>query len=188
MADTAYNLLRLIQLAQRKGIEPLQVSVGTAKNVDEQKRTCDIEIDTDLTLLNCRLNAVVDNYDNQLLVLPKEGGKVAFAPIDGQMTDVLVIGYSDIEKVLLKVGESEIEIADGSIVINGGDNDGMVKIKELTDKLNALEQRCNDLLTALQGVTITLAPSGEFPLASYFVMKPLTNTAKSELENTKVKH
>lgn len=190
MADTANNLIRLVRLAQHKGCEQLQVSVGTAKNVDEQKRICDIEIDTDLTLFNCRLNAVVDDYEGNVLVIPKGGSQVAFIAIDGQMTDVLVIGYSDIEKVFIKVGESEIEITDGSIALNGGDNKGLVKAQDLTQKLNTLEKDLNNLKSLFAGWTATPNDGGASlkTTLTAWSAATLTETQSSDLENDKVKH
>ena len=64
----------------------------------------------------------------------------------------------------------------------------MVKVKELIDKINKLEKQTNDILAALQKTTITLAPSGTFPLAPNFTMSPLVTTQQADIENDKITH
>lgn len=81
---------------------------------------------------------------------------------------------------------SEIE----SIQIRGDQFGGVVKVEELVKKINALENKVNDLLTALKAIVVPLAPSGTYPLApSLLTVTPITPTTKaSDLENDKIKH
>ena len=80
---------------------------------------------------------------------------------------------------------SEIE----SVKIRGDANGGLVKVEDLVNKLNALENQVNDILTALKGIVVPLAPSGTYPLAgSFATIVNLQTTSKSDLENDKVKH
>lgn len=74
--------------------------------------------------------------------------------------------------------------------LNGDAYGGLVKVKELTDKINALENLTNNILTALKGTTIPLAPTGTYPFAPLYaafnLIAPITT--KAELENTTVLH
>lgn len=144
---TEDNFQRLIEAITRKGQAPLLVTVGKVSNIDENKRICDIAIDDDLTLNNCRLNAIVDSYDNRLLVVPKENSMVAFIAIGGKLTEPLVIAYSEIDKVLLTIGESDILIEDGKIEMNGGDLGGLIKLQQLESNLDKLKKYVEDLAT-----------------------------------------
>ena len=57
-------------------------------------------------------------------------------------------------------------------------------------KLNNMyvENKLNDLITACSSQVVTLAPSGTFPLASFFTsVTPLIPTQQIEIENQKVK-
>jgi len=83
------------------------------------------------------------------------------------------------------------------IIFNGGLNEGLVKVVELTDKLNNLESKVNDLLDhykyhvhidPISGYTGVLTP----PLGSPDMVTPvpllLTETEQSEIEDTKILH
>ena len=52
--------------------------------------------------------------------------------------EAYVSAWTEIDKVIAKQGEW---------IFNGGANDGLVKVSELTDKINALENEINDLKT-----------------------------------------
>ena len=138
--QTEDNLQRLIEAIARKGQAPLLVTVGKVSNIDEDKRICDITIDDDLTLNNCRLNAIIDSYSNKLLIVPKDNSMVAFIAIGGKLTEPLVIAYSEIEKILLTIGESDILIEDGKIEMNGGNLGGLIKLQQLESNLNKLKK------------------------------------------------
>lgn len=158
--------------------------LGSVKEVDEASRTCIID-DDGVEMLGIRLQCITDGSKGAV-VFPKIGAQALAVSIEG--TDGWkVIDCSEIDKIRVDVGQSSIDIKDSEIILNEG-SIGLTKTDKLTEKINALEQRCNDLLTALQGVTITLAPTGIFPLAPYFTMPPVTTTTQSELEDTKIKH
>lgn len=188
---TEDNLQRLIEAIARKGQTPLLVTIGKVKNIDEDKRICDIAIDDDLTLNNCRLNAIIDSYSNRLLIVPKENSMVAFIAIGGKLTEPLIIAYSEIDKVLLKIGNTEVNIDTDKVEINGGDNDGIIKIQDLTDKLNNLVDWCKNhthsgVITAVSGGSGAPAVG-----TSGNTGKPISPPAsfnKSDYEDTKVTH
>ena len=122
-----------------------QVQTGKATNIDARKRTCDIVLEEHdgLTLYDCRLNAVVDSYDNYLVVLPKEGSTVVFVQIGGNPHHCLVIACSGIDGVAVKAGSNTVEVNSDGIVLNGGDLGGLIKIDQLTQKLNNLVRAFN---------------------------------------------
>ena len=142
--QTEDNLQRLISLVGKRDRQNMVVAIGTVQNIDEDNRLCEIRVNDDLTLFNCRLNAVLSDYQDRLLIVPKDKSAVAFLTVDGNLTDPIIIAYSEIDKVLLKTGDTEINISDEKIEINGGENNGIVKIQELTDKLNDLVNWCKN--------------------------------------------
>lgn len=189
---TEDNLQRLIEAVARRGQVPLLVTVGKVSNIDEDKRICDIAIDDDLTLNNCRLNAIIDSYNNRLLIVPKENSMVAFIAIGGKLTEPLVIAYSEIEKVLLTIGESDILIEDGKIEMNGGDLGGLIKIEELKRNLDQLKNYVEALNTA---VSTGLSAVGESTLASGSAANTAYTTAMAgksinfqDMEDDKITH
>lgn len=189
--QTEDNLQRLIEAIARKGQAPLLVTVGKVSNIDEDKRICDITIDDDLTLNNCRLNAIIDSYSNKLLIVPKDNSMVAFIAIGGKLTEPLVIAYSEIEKILLTIGESDILIEDGKIEMNGGNLGGLIKLQQLESNLNKLKKYVEDLATMASTAMAPMAAlDGGASVTTFNTNWGATNAAFSfeDMEDTKITH
>jgi hypothetical protein len=142
--------------------------VCTVESVDLTKRTCYcIPINEDADITEVRLMA---NIDNGFLLIPEVDSIVVVSFLSDSSAYVSLVS---------KVSE---------VHLNGTNYDGLVKVQELTDKLNNLENKLNDLITACSSQVVTLAPSGTFPLASYFTgVTPLTPTQQTEIENQTIK-
>lgn len=184
------NLQRLISLVSGKNLQSMVVGIGIVQNIDEDNRSCEIQINEDLTLFNCRLNAILDDYTNRLLIVPKDKSAVAFMAVDGKMTDPIVIAYSEIDKVLLKIGDTELNIDKDKVEINGGDNGGLINIEDLVSHINSIEDDINNLKTAITGWT-PVAQDGGSALKgaiSSWAGKSITKTKKSDLEDDKITH
>ncbi|NBO36916.1 hypothetical protein EBU91_05230 [bacterium] len=76
------------------------------------------------------------------------------------------------------------------VIIDEGNNGGLVKVQDLVNKINALENSYNTLLQNLQSIVITLAPSGTVPFAPFVASSsPITPlTSVQDLENQNVQH
>jgi len=153
-------------------------------------RTCTvvpIGMPAEAKLENVRINADI-NGSAGLVVTPVTGSVVLVGRISA--ADHVVLVCSEIDKVELTSGDATLEMAEGEITLNGGENGGLVIVGELVSKLNALEEKVNELLQTLQGVVIPLAPSGAYPLATDFAavtpLQPITQ--QGDIENEKVKH
>lgn len=157
------------------------------KSVDDT--TCTILIG-DLQLSDVRLRAVINDEEDKLLITPAVGSQVLVADLsNGQFRDLAVLTYSEPEKIDVKIGETAISVKDGLVEFNGGGNNGLVNISDLTQKLNNFENKVNELITVLSGISVTLAPSGTFPFAPFFsTVQTLTPTQQSDIEDTKVTH
>jgi hypothetical protein len=140
--EAVEKLERVIKAIVAKNLKAVQT--GKVTKVDIDKRVCDVELKPDVTLFNCRLNAVTDSYDNHIVIVPKRDSYVAITAIDNQDTNAMVVACSDIEQVIVTVGESKIEVKEDEIIFNGGELKGMVKIEELQKRLKALEKAFND--------------------------------------------
>ena len=142
--------------------------VCTVDSVDLVNLTCYcIPINDDADITEVRLMA---NIDNGFLLIPEVNSIVVVSFLSDSSAYVSLVS---------KVSE---------IQLNGTNYDGLVKVQELTDKLNNLENKLNDLITACSSQVVTLAPSGTFPLASFFTsVTPLIPTQQTEIENQKVK-
>jgi hypothetical protein len=138
--------------------------VCTIDSVDLTTLTCYcVPLNGDADIINVRLMA---NIDNGFLLIP-------------EVNSIVVVSFlsDDSAYVSLVSKVSEVQL-------NGKNFDGLVKVQELTDKLNALENKVNDLITACSSQVVTLAPTGTFPLASFFTsVTPLVPTQQLEIEN-----
>lgn len=154
---------------------------GKVKSVSGE--TCTVSIG-DLTLTDVRLRSVVNGEQSRLLITPKQGSYVTLIDLSGELRETEVIGYSQIEAIDIDTSGDITVNCRGNIVINGGSNDGLVKINELTQNLNQLVQKFNahtHTTTATVGSSATIGTiSHTTSQASLF--------DKTDYEDTKVKH
>lgn len=142
--------------------------VCTVDSVDLTNNTCYcIPVNGDADILGVRLIA---NENNGFLLIP-------------EVNSIVIVSFLNDSAAYVSMCSKVSEIQ-----LNGSNYDGLVKVQELTDKLNNLENKLNDLITACTNQVVTLAPSGTFPLASFFTsVTPLTPTQQTEIENLTVK-
>lgn len=144
------------------------------KSVDTAAQTCTLtRYDTDFE--NVRLTAGFTG-DSDLLVIPAEGSMVIAADMSAPlMRDIVVLAVSK----------------SAEIVFQGGQNGGLVKVKKLTEKLNAIEKEINDLKTALSPGKVQVDPTSSAILPTTFsawIKEKLTQTEQKDIENATFKH
>ena len=146
--------------------------VAKVKNVDGQ--TCTVTID-ELELVDVRLRAVVNDEDSGILVTPKVGSFVMITDLsNGDNRDWAVVMYSEVDKV----------------EFNGGQNGGLINIKDLVSHINTIEDDLNNLKTAMSSWT-PVAQDGGAALKgaiSAWTGQSITKTKKSDIEDDKITH
>jgi hypothetical protein len=156
--------------------DDVKMIVCTVDSVDGSM--CDVTPLNDCApLKKVRLNADI-NSDLGIVITPKLNSVVLVGEIS--KADAFVAMFSEIENISIKIGSSSALIKDGEISFNGGNLGGLVKVQELTNKLNALETAMDTHIHSggtANGMTGTATPP-KFPV----------KTQKSQIENTKVKH
>ena len=105
------------------------ITCFTAKVTSVDGETCDVELEG-MKLTGVRLRAVVNGEESKILVTPKIGSHVLVVDLSGNLSQLAVVGYSEVEKI-------EIDATD-KIIFNGGNNKGLIQIEKLTQKLNEL--------------------------------------------------
>ena len=115
--------------------------------------TCSVRYG-DLVFEDVRLRVIAEDSNNsRMLLTPKVGSCVLVADLsDGDKRDFAVVMLSEVEKVELTA----------DVMFNGGSNGGLVKIQELTDKLNGLIDKFNNhthSVTTPDTFTGTAAPT-----------------------------
>lgn len=148
---------------------------GKVESVGDE--TCTIIVG-DLKLTDVRLRSVVNGESSKLLIKPAKDSYVTIIDLSGELRETEVIGYSQIEAIDIDTSGDITVNCRGNIVINGGSNDGLVKINELTQKLNQLVRQFN-------AHTHTV-PNGSSSAPTPLIAFPYFN--KTDYEDTKVKH
>jgi hypothetical protein len=164
-----------------------EIFSGEVKTVNESETTIDVDVDEGVTVFGVRLKCIIDNTDGMYIV-PAVGSIVTFAQIDGGQ-DYQLIQASKIDKVLITIENSTLEITNTGFKFNGGNLNGLVKIAPLVNKLNAIENKVNALVLFSSthvhaGVTSGSSSTGT-PTPP--VTGTLTPTQQADLENTKIK-
>lgn len=171
------------------GKTKLVLSIAKVVSVDGDVCTCELD---GLQVSDVRLRAVLNGKSERILITPKKDSYVLVYDMSiGLMRDFVVVSYSEIEKVNIEIGETSIEVKDGKICINGGENDGLVKIAELTNKLNELVNAFNNhthsgVITEVSGGSG--APAVGTPGNTGAPVSTAKTFTKDDYEDTKVTH
>ena len=146
---------------------------GTVVEVDIKARTCNIDIDG-TTLPGVLLQPVIDN--NTGIVLFPKVKATALCLYNAEYDGWILLQASDIDHIDISVGDTSLSVSTDGIVINNGNNDGLVNVNILKDAFRAVVTDIGIIATALN----TLLPA-PIVTTSY----TLDNTT---IEDTKVKH
>ncbi|MEL3904443.1 MAG: hypothetical protein P1P63_04960 [Treponemataceae bacterium] len=155
---------------------------GVAVNVRDT--LCDVEREGAPTIYDVRLNAVDDDLQSFVTIVPAEKSNVLVAVIENLKTEAVVVRCSEIQKVLLKIGANTAVMDDDGFVFNDGDISGLVKLPKLIEWMDKVYSDLQTLKMQLK--THPVAGKGA-PLAMTFnvsVPKPI----QPDFEDTKIKH
>jgi hypothetical protein len=170
----------LQKIARTATSDYIKFFYATVESVDESARTCtarSLDDDSDEPLLDIQLMA---EPNDGMLKIPSVGSEV-------------IVGYNrDDNPFVICFGQLDKVICHTEVVFqfNKGENFGLAKVEALTGKLNALENKYNDLISAYNlhvhaGVTSGGSSSGPTPST---VTGTIIPTQRGEIENTKVTH
>lgn len=152
--------------------------------------TCSARIG-DLVIPGIRLSPVKKGAEKGLLITPAGGSSVLVADLSaGTMRELAVIGFTEIAAIELHVGESSARFTGKAIEINGGGNNGLANVKELTGRLNLIERDINALKSVFKAWTPVLQDGGGALKTALEVSwsSTLTETREADIEDTKVTH
>lgn len=156
--------------------------MGRVESVGDE--TCSVKIADRIVINDVRLNAVADGNENNIIAKPVVGSMVLMADLSGgELRSLAVIAFSELDTLTVKFA--------GDVVINGGENEGLVKVVELTEKLNAIEKDINTLKKVFSSSWVPVVYDGGASLkaaAASWSAQTLKVTAKKDIENPKIKH
>lgn len=144
---------------------------ATIISVDSTSRLCVCQVVSGKAsniINDVRLMATADDG---LLIIPTIGSSVCV--IISDYNDPYISQYSGIDKIILR----------------GGDLGGLVRVINLTTKLNNLESKVNDLVTKFAAHTHTVVSVGSPTSPNLLpVVGSLTPTQQTEIENKLITH
>lgn len=135
--------------------------------------TCEVSIDG-LSIPDVRLRASTEVDGAQIIVRPAVGSVVIVGSLTGDLDHLVVLSMDRAEEV----------------IINGGKLGGLIKVQEITQKLNALESEVNDLKQLFASWVPVKGDGGAVlrGLLGSWAGKRLTLSRREDYEDTKVKH
>ena len=149
-----------------------------AKVVSVEGETCTVSYQG-LEFSDVRIASVVNSNAKNMLIKPKKDSYVLLCDLsNGKLRDLAVLSFSEID----------------TITINGGNLGGLIKIQELTDKLNKFINEVNSLVSTFNSHTHTTnATVGATVVVGtiYSPATPASNVSsfnKSDYEDEKIKH
>lgn len=192
-----------------------QYRYGEVKKVNEELRTCDVQIGG-IVYEGVLLYALEKADLKGFAALPKVGSTVIVATGAGGRR-LFVAMCSEIEKVLFTVGDQasfvcdgtaaeytdgkiriraaddRLEVEAGQIVFNGGGNKGLVNIEQITSKINELIDAFNNhthsIPSGMVAVSGSLGPgSNPAPVDVPAPAAKHTKVQRDDYEDTKVTH
>lgn len=164
------------------GVPGMMFVIGKVESVGDE--TCSVKIADRIVINDVRLNASADGNADNILIKPKVGSMVLMADLSGgELRSLVVISFSALESMTVKF--------EGDVVINGGDNEGLVKVVPLKDRLNAIENDINSLKQVFSASWVPVVYDGGASLkaaAASWAAQTLATTSKEDIENPKIKH
>lgn len=147
--------------------QELKLTSGTVLSVDSNKRTCVVELPNYVDI-TCKLMA---ETGDGVLIKPTVGSTVLITY--ATYTDAYVLLMSDVDEVSFK----------------GTENGGLVKVIQLIDVINDIQNKVNELISTFNSHTHTSGGSGSPTTPPTTpISGTLTITNRSDVENTAVKH
>ena len=117
-------------------------------------------------------------------IKPKINSLCLLGIVENKEAETFLIDAFEIETIYLNGVE---------IVINDGENEGLVKIGALVEKMNAAEEKLNDMIGKWNAFCANYAPGSPATVGlpatlATQTLEVITVTEKADLENEKVKH
>ena len=159
-----------------KRLNPTSMWLTQGEVVAVDDLTCKVKIG-DAEIEGVRLRASLNERDRQILTVPKVGSSVTLGCLTADLNNLVVLQVDEVEK----------------IIINGGELGGLIKIQELTDKINELVDKFNSHTHTLASGTVQVEGSAVkqtnmTPITVPSVTSKANKLNKQDFEDETVKH
>lgn len=159
-----------------KRLNPTSMWLTQGEVVAIDDLTCTVKIG-DAEIEGVRLRASLTGRDRQILTVPKVGSSVTLGCLTADLNNLVVLQVDEVEK----------------IIVNGGELGGLIKIQELTDKINELVDKFNShthiLATGTVQVEGTAVQQANLaPITVPVVSNKAAKLNKKDYEDETIKH
>lgn len=180
MEQSKKNIGELLRMITDDPTKEIYSIICEVTELNENERTVDVKpLNGDAEIFGVRLQSAI-GLNNGFVIFPKVGSVVIVTFLN-KLTGY-VSTCSEIDKIYID--------AENEIIFNDGQNDGIVKISPLVNKLNAIENDINQL-KGLFSAWVTVPSDGGASLKTLtatWSTGVLTPTTNPDIENTKIKH
>ena len=111
-------LNKLIDLRTKQN-EKLIITMG--KVTETRENDCDVERDQMPDILGVRYHAIVGDLSNFFRIVPKQGSNILCGIIENDLSEAVVLAYSELEKVVITLNGAELVIENGKFTIKNQD-------------------------------------------------------------------
>lgn len=159
-----------------KRLTPAAMWLTQGEVVSVKDMTCTVKIGA-AEIEGVRLRASLTDRERQILIVPKVGSAVTLGCLTADLNNLVVLQVDEVE----------------SITINGGELGGLVKIQELTDKINALVEAFNSHThtIAIGGIKTTgsaATQTNAAPVTIPAIGRKAAKLNKKDYEDETIKH
>lgn len=157
-------------------------AIVTSVNYDEDY--CDITADGEYTDVNLR--AVIDSLGNRIVIYPKVDSVILCGRITNS-NSIYVVQVSEIDKVVLVIGNTNVVLDENGIVFNNGLNT-ISKADVLHQELDKMSARIDGVIKALKNAAADSA-GGTFKASLTPLLAAITVKEDfGDIEDEKIKH
>lgn len=105
----------------RKKAPKFQSNVGVVKSVEGN--SCTLEREGMAGLHDVRLNAVLGDFEDYILITPKVGSEVMYMQVGGVIEENCIVHFTEIESVEIKIKDCVFLVKDGKIRLKNKETD-----------------------------------------------------------------
>lgn len=166
------------QLAGTDLSDDLSMALANVLSVDLDNMTCSVELIGGQTLATMNSVQLMARVDDGFLCVPAIDSTVIV--IWSKRTEPAVVMYSQLQDVFVS--------ADDKVTLQSDTYGGMVKVQDLVTKLNAVENKLNDMISIYNSHVHTDPQGGVTTSPLQPITGNITPTVRADIENTKVVH
>ncbi|CAA0260602.1 hypothetical protein [Tenacibaculum maritimum] len=161
------NVTEEYDAAFRKKLEkllPVQTMIARVISLDRNTFTCDVKpVDDSPEFHNVRLQAIIDDNDQGVVVVPKLKSSVLVSIVENNEDNNYISQYSEIDEFIYKIDQFEFSGNAQGVRINNQGEKLKTVLNDLIDNLSFQNQLIQEVNKKLQKVIVINGRSPDVP-------------------------